>query len=57
MHGFGPVEVEPNEPLFHADWERRVFGMLLAIGVWGRWNLDMSRFVKGANATGGVSGQ
>ena len=21
MHGFGPVEPEPNEPVFHADWE------------------------------------
>src|SRR5262245_14808313 len=27
VDGFGPVEVEPNEPVFHADWERRVFGM------------------------------
>jgi nitrile hydratase subunit beta len=25
-HGFGPVEVEPDEPVFHADWERRVLG-------------------------------
>ena len=22
MHGFGPVEREENEPVFHADWER-----------------------------------
>ncbi len=22
MHGFGPVEAEPNEPVFHEDWER-----------------------------------
>jgi len=22
MHGFGPVEREPDEPVFHADWER-----------------------------------
>ncbi len=21
MHGFGKVEPEPNEPVFHADWE------------------------------------
>jgi nitrile hydratase len=46
MHGFGPVVPEPNEPVFHADWERRVFGLLLALGAWHRWNLDMSRFVK-----------
>ena len=24
MHGFGPVVVEKNEPLFHAPWEARV---------------------------------
>lgn len=24
MDGFGPVTPEPNEPVFHADWERRV---------------------------------
>jgi nitrile hydratase beta subunit len=27
MHGFGPVEREDNEPLFHAAWEARVFGI------------------------------
>jgi nitrile hydratase beta subunit len=30
MDGFGPVVREKNEPLFHQDWERRVFGMTLA---------------------------
>ena len=43
MHGFGPVEAEPDEPVFHADWERRAFGLTLAMGAWRRWNLDMSR--------------
>jgi nitrile hydratase len=43
MHGFGPVEVEPDEPAFHADWERRAFALTLAMGAWRRWNLDMSR--------------
>jgi len=43
MHGFGPVVAEPNEPVFHTEWERRVFGLTLAMGAWGRWNLDMSR--------------
>ena len=23
LHGFGPVEPEPNEPPFHAEWEKR----------------------------------
>jgi nitrile hydratase beta subunit len=29
MHGFGPVEVEPDEPVFHEPWERRVFGLMI----------------------------
>lgn len=43
MHGFGAVVAERDEPAFHADWERRAFGMTLAMGAWRRWNLDMSR--------------
>src|SRR5262245_37324685 len=27
MHGFGRIEREPNEPVFHEPWERRVFGL------------------------------
>ncbi len=27
MSGFGPVVVEPDEPVFHAPWEARVFGL------------------------------
>lgn len=30
MTCFGPIEVEPDEPVFHGDWERRVFAMNLA---------------------------
>lgn len=33
MHGFGPVEREANEPVFHHDWEGRVFAMRLATPV------------------------
>ena len=43
MHGFGPVVLEPDEPTFHAEWERRTFALNLAMGGWRRWNLDMSR--------------
>jgi nitrile hydratase beta subunit len=43
MQGFGPVLQEPNEPLFHADWERRAFALALATGATGAWNLDMAR--------------
>jgi nitrile hydratase subunit beta len=32
MHGFGPVVREENEPVFHADWERRVFALFLMAG-------------------------
>ncbi len=29
MHGFGPVIREQHEPVFHSDWEKRVFAMTL----------------------------
>lgn len=28
-HGFGPVIAEPDEPVFHEEWERHVFAILL----------------------------
>jgi nitrile hydratase len=34
MHGFGPVVRESHEPVFHADWERRVFALFQAMGAW-----------------------
>lgn len=43
MHGFGPVEPETGEPVFHHEWERRTFALTIAAGCLGRWNLDMSR--------------
>jgi nitrile hydratase subunit beta len=45
-HGYGPVEPEPDEPVFHADWERRAFGLTIAMGATGEWNLDESRFAR-----------
>ena len=45
-HGYGPVEPEPDEPVFHADWERRAFAMTIAMGATGEWNLDASRFAR-----------
>jgi nitrile hydratase beta subunit len=44
--GFGPVDLEPNEPPFHADWERRAFGVALAMGATGAWTLDASRHAR-----------
>ncbi len=46
VHGFGPVEPEPNEPPFHAEWEKRALALTLAMGMPGGWNIDMSRFAR-----------
>jgi nitrile hydratase subunit beta len=43
MHGFGPVEPEPNEPVFHSDWEARALALNRAMGYAKLWNIDMSR--------------
>ena len=45
-HGLGPVMPEPNEPVFHAEWEKRAFALTLAMGAPGGWNIDMSRFAR-----------
>ena len=44
MDGFGRVEPEPNEPVFHADWEGRVMAMNRAVGAAGAWTIDMGRY-------------
>jgi len=46
MHGLGPIAPEPNEPVFHEDWEARALALTLAVGAWGRWTLDESRFTR-----------
>jgi nitrile hydratase len=43
MHGMGPVEIEKNEPVFHAQWEARAFALTVAAAAHRRWNIDMSR--------------
>jgi len=43
MDGMGPVKVEKDEPVFHADWEARTFGLNWAIGMNGWWNQDEYR--------------
>ena len=48
MDGFGKVEPEPNEPMFHADWERRVLALVRAMGAAGAFNIDASRFYREA---------
>src|SRR5258707_896719 len=46
MDGFGRVEPEPNEPVFHAPWEARVLAMQRALGYAGAWPIDASRFAQ-----------
>jgi nitrile hydratase len=48
MHGFGRIDAEPeaDEPIFHADWEKRVFGLARAVSALGLWNGDMSRHAR-----------
>ena len=46
MDGFGAVEPEPNEPVFHAAWEGRVLAMQRAMGYAGAWHIDMARFAQ-----------
>lgn len=43
MQGFGPVEPEANEPVFHAPWEGRVLALQRAAGYARLWTIDMSR--------------
>jgi nitrile hydratase len=43
LQGYGPVVPEPDEPYFHAGWEKRALALTLASGVAGGWNIDMSR--------------
>lgn len=43
MHGFGPIEREEDEPVFHHRWEARTFALRQACGALGRWNIDMAR--------------
>ncbi|MEE8499003.1 MAG: hypothetical protein V3S27_00415 [Kiloniellales bacterium] len=38
MDGFGPVEREADEPVFHEEWERRAFALTIAMGFHGLWN-------------------
>lgn len=46
MMGFGPIDPEADEPIFHSDWERRVFAVTLAMGFTRSWNLDQTRFAR-----------
>jgi nitrile hydratase len=48
MHGLGPIQAEPeaDEPVFHHEWETRVFALNLAAGALGQWTIDMGRHAR-----------
>ena len=46
MHGMGRVEIERDEPVFHAGWEARVLALQLACNFLGKWNIDMARYAR-----------
>jgi nitrile hydratase subunit beta len=43
MHGMGPIDPEKDEPVFHAEWERRAFGVMMATFAGGHFNVDEFR--------------
>jgi len=44
MDGFGKVEPEADEPVFHHRWEGRVLAMSRALGFLRSWTIDTSRY-------------
>jgi len=46
MQCYGPVKPEHDEPVFHADWEKRALAMTVAMGFCGNWNIDVSRHAR-----------
>jgi nitrile hydratase beta subunit len=43
MHGIGAIAPEKDEPVFHMDWERRMFGLFIAAFAGGHYNVDEFR--------------
>jgi nitrile hydratase beta subunit len=44
MQGLGPISYDPNEPVFHERWEGRAWGLVSAVGPWGRGRWGSSRY-------------
>lgn len=44
--GFGPIDPERDEPVFHAAWEKRALAVTLATGTFGAWSIDASRHAR-----------
>ena len=43
MHGFGKVTPEPNEPVFHSEWQGRCLALNRAMAFTGLWTIDQAR--------------
>jgi nitrile hydratase beta subunit len=46
FRGLGPVEVEPDEPVFHSGWEGRTFGIANAMIGKGLFSVDEFRYAQ-----------
>ena len=46
MHGLGPIERERDEPVFHAPWEGRMYGISQAMTGSPDWTIDYFRFTR-----------
>jgi nitrile hydratase len=46
MHGFGPIAPEANEPVFHENWEARMFGLRRAMTSPPGSSIDRFRFLR-----------
>lgn len=44
MHGFGRIEVDPDEPVFHEEWERHAFAVLMSALCQGVATADENRY-------------
>ena len=42
-HDHGPIDIDPEQPIFRADWERRMFGMFILAFGGGHFNIDQFR--------------
>ncbi len=43
MHGIGPIVREESEPVFHEEWERRMFAVMISTFGGGQFNVDQFR--------------
>ena len=46
LHGFGPVQPDPDEPVFHHAWEKRALALHVAMGLAGAYTLDEYRYAR-----------